>query len=196
MRITRRQLKMLIENYLLEQDDSGAPPGAEEDAPEEEEAGDESEAPPDAEDEDDDEEAEGEEEEEDPEDEEPEEPDFEEFETKEFPVIIGKKKLFAKVIDKGIDGVKIYDANTQNRIENLDPLEISSIMFKTMVELVQKKGDQEDIKNMIQFFKFSQPELESLSDEEIEKNIAKKERIWKLSLTKLTDKLNRENLLK
>lgn len=192
MRITRRQLKMLIENYLLEQDDSGAPPGAEEDAPEEEEAGDESEAPPEAEDEDEG----GEEEEEEPEEEEPEEPEFEEFETKEFPVMIGKKKLFARVIDKGIDGVKIYDANTQNRIENLKPLDISAIMFKTMVELVQKKGEKEDIKNMIQFFKYSQPDLESLSDEEIEKNIAGKERIWKLALTKLTDKLNQENLLK
>ena len=186
MRITRHQLKILIENYLLEQDDEMF--DNDEESPEET-AGDESEAPPGAEDE--------KEEEDTPEEEaEPEEPEFKEFETKEFPVMIGKKKLFARVIDKGIDGVKIYDANTQNRIENLKPLDISAIMFKTLVELVQKKGEKEDIKNMIQFFKYSQPELESLSDEEIEKNIAVKERIWKLALTKLTDKLNRENLLK
>jgi len=191
MRVTKKQLKLIIENYLLEQDAMPEDEEFEEEdaAPEEEDVADEEQ-----------EEGEGDAtpEEEDVADEEPEEDpeeEFQEFETDEYPVVFGDKKVFAKVIGPGIDGVKVYK-DTGDRIEGLKPLEISAIMFKTLVQIIQKGGDKEDKKNLINFFKNSQPKLKTLSDEDVEKDIASKERIWKMSLSKLKDKLNRENYIK
>lgn len=186
MRLTKKQLKIIIENFLLEQEEEEINPEdiAIEEEPEDENADAEESGNTDEADE------EVEEVEEKP------EVSFQEFETDEYPVSIGNKNLFVKVLDKGIDSVKVYSKDTGDRIEGLKGLEISAIMFKTIVQVIQKGGDEEDKKNLINFFRYSQPKLESMSDEEIEKDLAKRERIWKMSLSKLKDKLNRENYLK
>jgi len=193
MKLTKKQLKVIIENYLFEQ--AAAPEEEEEeidpaDLEVEAETGDETEPEEGGED------VENEEGGEDVENEEEPEPEFQEFETDEYPVSIGNRKVFAKVIDKGINSVKIYSKENNDRIEGLKDIDISAIMFKTLVKIIQKGGDEEDKKNLVNFFRYSQPQLESMSDEEIEKDLAKRERIWKMSLNKLKDKLNRENYLK
>lgn len=187
MRLTKKQLKIIIENFLLEQEEEEINPEdiAIEEEPEDENADAEESGNTDEADEEVEEEVE----------EEPEAP-FQEFETDEYPVSIGNKNLFVKVLDKGIDSIKVYSKETGDRIEGFKGLEISAIMFKTLVQVIQKGGDEEDKKNLINFFRYSQPKLESMSDEEIEKDLAKRERIWKMSLSKLKDKFNRENYLK
>lgn len=187
MRLTKKQLKIIIENFLLEQEEEEINPEdlEVEEEPEGENADAEESGNTDEADEEVEEEVE----------EEPEAP-FQEFETDEYPVSIGNKNLFVKVLDKGIDSVKVYSKESGDRIEGLKGLEISAIMFKTLVQVIQKGGDEEDKKNLINFFRYSQPKLESMSDEEIEKDLAKRERIWKMSLSKLKDKFNRENYLK
>jgi hypothetical protein len=187
MRLTKKQLKIIIENFLLEQEEEEINPEdlEVEEEPEGENADAEESGNTDEADEEVEEEVE----------EEPEAP-FQEFETDEYPVSIGNKNLFVKVLDKGIDSIKVYSKETGDRIEGFKGLEISAIMFKTLVQVIQKGGDEEDKKNLINFFRYSQPKLESMSDEEIEKDLAKRERIWKISLSKLKDKFNRENYLK
>jgi hypothetical protein len=182
MRVTKKQLKIIIESFLIEQEEEEINPEdvAIEDPPE---------APPEEDNQEDSDTNEEEVEEE-------AQPKFKEFETDEHPVSIGNKNIFAKVIDKGIDSVKIYSKDSGDRIEGLKNIDISAIMFKTLVQIIQKGGDQEDKKNLINFFRFSQPKLENMKDEEIERDLAARERIWKMSLSKLKAKFSRENYLK
>ena len=188
MKITKSQLRLIIENFLYEQD---APP--EEEGADEIDQDDEG-SPP--EDEAENEDVPEDEPEEDPVEDEEIEETFEEFDTKDNPIDIGNKSVFVKVIDKGINSVKVYYLDSENRVENLTPMEISSLMFKTLVQIIQNGGDEEDRQNVINFFKYSIPDLENKSNVEIEKYISLKERLWKMNLIQLENKLNRENYIK